>query len=152
MSESCKGSFSSLSLCTDTGDVFYKTLDWDLNSPVLPLTVVYFVLQYLPTINVFSPSALTPFLCLLLPSPLLPGEGGADSTADVGRGAQETGGGREEAAGRGGPQAQAGGGGGEDEREALLSGQWSSGKRQRGETLRRGWQGRQNRDVGGRGG
>lgn len=104
------------------------------------LTVLHFVLQYLPKIYILSLSPFSPLLFFALfspsvpPSPLptLPGEGGAGSAADVGGGAEEAGGGREEAPGRDGPQAEAGGGGGEDEREALLAGQWSRIKEGRG--------------------
>ena len=47
-------------LYTDLRDIFYKTLDWDLNSPVPPLTLVHFVLQYLPKIYILSPSSFSP--------------------------------------------------------------------------------------------
>lgn len=62
-------------LYTDFRDIFYKTLDWDLYSHVPLLTVVHFVLQYLPKICILSPSPFPPpvisflsslhlFLCL----------------------------------------------------------------------------------------
>lgn len=121
---------------TDLRDIFYKTLDWDLNSHEHLLTVIFFVLQYLPTINIFSLSPFPPLFFLLFspsaslsPAPTLPGEGGAGSAADVRGGAEEARGGREEASGRDGPQAEAGGGGGEDEREAVLPGQWNRRRR-----------------------
>lgn len=99
MSESCKGSFyisKAYLLYTDLRDIFYKTLDWDLNSPVPPLTVMHFVLQYLPTINIFSLSPFSPLFSPsvpLSPLPTFPGEGGAGSAADVGGGAEEARGG-----------------------------------------------------------
>lgn len=62
-------------LYTDLRDIFYKTLHWDLYSHVPLLTVVLFVLQYLPKIYILSPSPFSPhcfflsslhlFLCLL---------------------------------------------------------------------------------------
>lgn len=107
-----------------------------MNSHEHLLTVIFFVLQYLPTINIFSPSPFSPLFFLLFspsaslsPAPTLPGEGGAGSAADVRGGAEEARGGREEASGRDGPQAEAGGGGGEDEREAVLPGQWNRRRR-----------------------
>lgn len=117
------------------------TKPW-IGTPILLrlLTVTCFVLQYLPSINIFPRLLFPPFhyyffsaSVLRSPVPTLPGEGGAGSAADVGGGAEEARGGREEASGRGGPQAEAGGGGGEDERETLLSGQWSSGRREEDE-------------------
>lgn len=144
--KAAKDHFTSAKLLhTHLRDRFYKTLHWDFYSHVPPLTVVHFVLQYLPKIYILSPSQFPPPpppCCFLPPlfspsvplSPLsnLPGEGGAGSAADVGGGAEEARGGREEAPGWDGPQAEAGGGGGEDEREALLPGQWSSGRRREG--------------------
>lgn len=93
-------------LYTDLRDIFYKTLDWDLNSHVPLLTVNDFVLQYLPTIYIV-PVSLFPLLFVRLfspsvplsPLPTLPGERGAGSAADVGGGAEEARGGREEASG-----------------------------------------------------
>lgn len=55
-------------LYTDLRDIFYKTLDWDLNSHVPLLTVVHFVLQYLPTVYILSPSPFSP--CYFFLSPL----------------------------------------------------------------------------------
>lgn len=55
-------------LHTDFRDIFYKTLDWDFNSHVPLLTVVHFVLQYLPKIYILFPISLfSPcyFFCLL---------------------------------------------------------------------------------------
>lgn len=116
VSESCKRSFYISKAFTHTlthlRDRFYKTLHWDFYSHVPPLTVVHFVLQYLPKIYILSPSPfplrhhpvvffLPVFSPSVPPSPLLtlPGEGGAGSAADVGGGAAEARGGREEAPG-----------------------------------------------------
>lgn len=128
-------------------------------SPCLPFAPVIFS-SLLPSVPLSPPTA-------------LPGERGAGSAADVGGGAEEARGGREEASGRDGPQAEAGGRGGEDERETLLPGQWSSGRRRaagrtekrggveggdgrlgermRGERLKRGWEYGKIKDCSGKG-
>lgn len=49
-------------LYTDLRDIFYKTLHWDLYSHVPLLTVVLFVLQYLPKIYILSPSPFPPIV------------------------------------------------------------------------------------------
>lgn len=59
--KAAKDHFTSAKLLyTDLRDIFYKTLHWDLNSHVPLLTVVHFVLQYLPKIYILSPSPFFP--------------------------------------------------------------------------------------------
>lgn len=150
VSKSCKGSF----YISKAYPSIYRLKGYILQNPGLGfafscassdshslcIAIFAFHLHILPV-------SLLPLLFSLLFSPsvplsppaMLPGERGAGSAADVGGGAEEARGGREEASGRDGPQAEAGGGGGEDERETLLPGQWSSGRRRAaGRTERRG--------------
>lgn len=59
--KAAKDHFTSAKLLhTHLRDRFYKTLHWDFYSHVPPLTVVHFVLQYLPKIYILSPSQFPP--------------------------------------------------------------------------------------------
>lgn len=59
--KAAKDHFTSAKLLhTYLRDGFYKTLHWDFYSHVPPLTVVHFVLQYLPKIYILSPSQFPP--------------------------------------------------------------------------------------------